>query len=622
MSTEFYSFEQVLEKFGLEDAELRNAVAAGVVKPVVEHEARFLALLVLKPEGLEALRGLAADLIEVRVNFAGAVQGGRVLFVPADRTLGRLMGEVVADARTIAEVARKAGIVPGQPLPLNLTVPRAPAWQTRPVLPPDGARELEAEGVALVERLAAEASIRILVERQPVWKFRKSDLDQLSKGQMTQPTLILPVARPSDTAAGLDSFDEDDEEELPDFEDGVDLAETDTGDRLRPAPPSKAVAPRKDAEAGPPPEKKRETTGMPRPGATPARDKDKGPFPTTTETFGGTTPPSRPSNVRAAPSAPGAGPPAAAAAPPPAPPKAAPPPPPAPAPAKPSSPTPSEVAALPPMPASRTGAGLARRSRSVGSSEQAPSGMTTEPLDLRDDSSGEAGAALEDSGLRRTTVRFYSQMYPFECFPLVVVLSEKRIRKIQMKDVAQVEGTERIAVTAEEPLVEIVPHFPGCHVVPERIVLDVTPRQAEARFYVTPMVEGTIPEASVLIVRGRKTLDRVATPCRVTKQTFAKMTLGLSVASPVVSTVFESFDFSVRDELPTMVVWLGRFVDAIGGPSVAGFLVFVALLAVAGVLYRRNRPRQASPVVDFLDVEAVGVPKKPAASPPAGGRWS
>jgi len=215
--------------------------------------------------------------------------------------------------------------------------------------------------------------------------------------------------------------------------------------------------------------------------------------------------------------------------------------------------------------------------------------------------------AVETVVARRTTVRHFEQMNPGRTFPLLVIISAGKVERVVMQDVAQVESETGFTVTRESPMVRIEPVLPGCAVAPTSIEIDCTADLAEARFHVTPIVEGDIPEARVEVRHEGRLVDQVPIPTRVAKQTVAKASATLSAVSPFALQVLRLADKGAADRSDPMGAVFGAIQDLaakVGGPTRLGLLIAVAGALVALAAYLRNRAKEGAPIVRFLDYSA------------------
>lgn len=234
------------------------------------------------------------------------------------------------------------------------------------------------------------------------------------------------------------------------------------------------------------------------------------------------------------------------------------------------------------------------------------------PLPVLDSSSltstGNSNQDKEHLLKRQATVRYFNRMYPFYTYPVRVFLSEGKVQEIQVNGVSQAQNATPLSMDAKNPIVTLVPVFPGAIVVPEQICLDVSPEKVQAEFWVTPQTEGSIEQARVEIHHQGRILDRVLTPYRVTKHTFAKISLVCSLLFPLVSPLLNYYQISILTPIEhgfsafKQLYWLFEKT-----PPLAGFSLFFIL---ASLLYWWKRPKEANPITQFLSLEPVFEPSK------------
>jgi hypothetical protein len=229
-----------------------------------------------------------------------------------------------------------------------------------------------------------------------------------------------------------------------------------------------------------------------------------------------------------------------------------------------------------------SGARLAARSR--GAPQAAP------PAPKKDEDEAETFE-------RKATVRYYEQMYARHNYPLLVVVSKRSIQQIVKQHVAQVESKKSFKIRRGNPFVTVRPILPGCLSVPAEITLDVKPKVAEAKFWVTPTAEGVLEDARVEVVYEGKVVSTIAVPTRVTTQTVAKLTGSAAFLSTTAGPFFEAFGISVKKAGASFVADL--LADMAGGSmrfGMAGVLAFLAL-----VFFLRRRPRAGPETEGFFD---------------------
>ena len=213
------------------------------------------------------------------------------------------------------------------------------------------------------------------------------------------------------------------------------------------------------------------------------------------------------------------------------------------------------------------------------------------------------GATIE----RRTTVRYYEQMNPLRNFPLLVLLTKEKVEKIVMKHVGQTEGVG-VRVKAANPMIEIVPRFPGCLVVPDRLTVDVRPESVEAQFFVTPLAPGAGGHARVEIWYEGVRIDTIDTPTKVTTQFIARVLALGGVLNPLIFGTLEGLGVSPADGASSaMLVQAARFFG--GSYLMMGMAAAAACGAVASLFWMLNKPRQSDPVVRFMNWTGAAKPQ-------------
>ncbi len=218
-----------------------------------------------------------------------------------------------------------------------------------------------------------------------------------------------------------------------------------------------------------------------------------------------------------------------------------------------------------------------------------------------DAAGGDAGA---EPLARRTTVRHYEQMNPGKTYPLLVIISAGKVERPVEREVVQVESETGFVVARESPMVRIEPVLPGCAVAPSAIDVDCTATLAEAKFVVTPIVEGEIPEARIEVRHEGKVIDVVPIPCRVAKQTIAKVSAAFSAVSPFAMQALRIADGRSGDHGFVANAALDVLHDAqsaAGGPLALGIALAAVAALVALVFYLKNRPKEGAPIVRFMD---------------------
>jgi anti-anti-sigma factor len=250
----------------------------------------------------------------------------------------------------------------------------------------------------------------------------------------------------------------------------------------------------------------------------------------------------------------------------------------------------------------KNGSGKQKPEKKKKAEEQAKaSSRREEAKDKCDAASGDDDdddAYYPETFERTATVRYFTQMYAWRNYPLLVILSKQKIRRIVQQAVAQVTSAQALTIKKENPFLLIRPIIPGCLCVPEEMDLDVTPRVAEAKFWVTPQADGEIEEARVQILYEGKVMDEIAIPLRVTRQTMAKMGGLLTLGSTTLAPFLESCGVRLQDHavgaLAKSFAWLASEGSAIP-------VLFFG--AMTFLLFLWKRPKEGDPIQSFFDFD-------------------
>jgi hypothetical protein len=203
-------------------------------------------------------------------------------------------------------------------------------------------------------------------------------------------------------------------------------------------------------------------------------------------------------------------------------------------------------------------------------------------------------------GPRMSTVRYFKQMNPNHTYPVVAIISKKKIAPPKIKEVAQVEGREAVRVKRANPFIEVRAHFPGCIAVPDSVRLDVSGDQAVATIWVTPVASGAMKEARVEIWYEGTLIEAIATPFNVVSQSAAKASLFASLLSLVAEAYFQMQGDKSIEALEASAKAYGEALLA--SPVRLG--LFGGLIVLAFFLWLIKRPRQSAPVEQALDIRS------------------
>ena len=276
-----------------------------------------------------------------------------------------------------------------------------------------------------------------------------------------------------------------------------------------------------------------------------------------------------------------------------------PPPPPPPPPGSPAppqaAPSPSRAAPLPPPSSPAPAAAPPPVPRS-------DSGMISIPRRKKSRAvfaGGVTGVAVETERVvsRQATVRYYNRMNPEKVFPLLVVLSEQRIREIVQQRVEQKE-TGPFEVK-KDSFVEVEPILPGCTCYPSRAAIKIGDGLDTLPFWVVPHVRGIVKGATVEIRQDGKQLASIPLDIKVRRQTLAVVFSLFTLAMPLLSGLARHFQIDFTSQQEQGFALYFRVWDFLL-KQLSPVTLAAALAAVTAAFYLWARPRRRD---QFWDVE-------------------
>jgi anti-sigma B factor antagonist len=193
---------------------------------------------------------------------------------------------------------------------------------------------------------------------------------------------------------------------------------------------------------------------------------------------------------------------------------------------------------------------------------------------------------------RKITARYYDQMNSNKTYPMALLFS---LRALKEDGLHEPETEEPL----KNPNVLVVPRFPGCQIVPERIVIDVSSSKAAVEFWVTPFTtnspQGKIP-GWIEIYYDSKVLDSVNVPFRTVRSTWAKimgfLTLFFSILGLNVERFQEAWTTKIEENFPLLLQILQGF----GGWRPFCFVAATLCLACTMWFVYRSREHESAPV--------------------------
>ncbi len=181
-----------------------------------------------------------------------------------------------------------------------------------------------------------------------------------------------------------------------------------------------------------------------------------------------------------------------------------------------------------------------------------------------------------------------------------------------MEGVQQKTAKKAFRIKKVKPIVEIVPHFPGCICTPSRLKVNVTPERVEARMWITPLCEGDLQDARVEVWYEGKKINSVETPCKITTQAIAKLMGVMTFMAPFASMFLEAYGLDPKTQASQGFPIIKSLLKIVQIPYFTVFLIL--LFAGLGVFfYLKNRPQESDPVTQFFEVQALA-PKEETVS--------
>ncbi len=212
---------------------------------------------------------------------------------------------------------------------------------------------------------------------------------------------------------------------------------------------------------------------------------------------------------------------------------------------------------------------------------------------------------------REATVRYYSLMHPLQTYPLSTIFTPEKLTQIEEKaeGFRQVHG-QAVAVEAAKPIIKVAAHVPGCLTVPNEILVDLTPQESSAKFWITPLAAGRIQEACIQIWYQEKCVQKIQLPMKVSEYKLAKFAAALGIIFPILTFFWDLFGdgffATLLGKFPNIENWYDRiswflapimqFVQQNGGMLYLTSLLGVLLLLLSLIFYFLSRNKYAKPI--------------------------
>lgn len=200
---------------------------------------------------------------------------------------------------------------------------------------------------------------------------------------------------------------------------------------------------------------------------------------------------------------------------------------------------------------------------------------------------------------RKILARYFRKMQTFQNFPLRVVLEKEDLKPIEIE---QRELSVTKAFQPNAPLIEAVPYFPGCLVVPDRAMLNVQPAHTDFKFWVTPLAAGNLKEARVDFFYRNVHIQSVRMPTKVNRSRTTLFWGLLALLTPLLYPLLNNFGIDLMQNLPRWPTFQDGLTQ-LGGPVMLGIVLGIVFFCFTLLSYFVQRPKENKPVQQFLDLQ-------------------
>ena len=204
---------------------------------------------------------------------------------------------------------------------------------------------------------------------------------------------------------------------------------------------------------------------------------------------------------------------------------------------------------------------------------------------------------------RNIHVRHYKKISVLKTYPINITFSKKKIKVEAAQNVQQVRA--KISVSAENPIVKIVPHVPGCIVSSQEVYVDLS-GDVKAQIWITPISTGKIQDAHIQFWHENKCISQIDLNFHVVKQSSAKFSVACAFIFPILSFVHAVFGQQIIEKSPEVMGFalqkLDEFAQQTNGVFNLGLITGLSFLGLAGIFYLLNRHKKAQPVDDNLEL--------------------
>lgn len=199
---------------------------------------------------------------------------------------------------------------------------------------------------------------------------------------------------------------------------------------------------------------------------------------------------------------------------------------------------------------------------------------------------------------RKILARYFRQMHPLQNYPLFLAIDKEDLKPMEVAKTTNVSK----GYSSDQPWIEVIPNFPGCLVVPQRMMLNIQAPHTDCKFWITPLVADHLKEARVDLCYQNVIVQSVPLPAKINKKRVAQSFGALSLILPTLYPLFHSWGIDLLEWLPRWIEFK-KLLNFVGGPvnlgiALGGFFFLLTMLA-----YFLQRPKENKPLQQFLDLQ-------------------
>lgn len=193
---------------------------------------------------------------------------------------------------------------------------------------------------------------------------------------------------------------------------------------------------------------------------------------------------------------------------------------------------------------------------------------------------------------RKATVFYKERMNPMKLNKMAVIISTEELYeslKIISRKVTRAATGLTLEIEEDIPTLEVKPIIPGCVCSPPIAKLDARKEYDHVLFLITPLEAGDIPDARVEIYYKDELIDAIPTPIKVVKTTVVKISTALTLAIPILGSLFDkALEGVLEAALP--------FYEVIGGLDGMLAILTGIFSVLTAIFYYFRKPKDATPV--------------------------